>query len=270
MRVKGKVAFITGAGRGQGRSHAEHLAREGADLILCDVPGAVDGNMIEPATDGDLEQTLAAVKQVRSDTRVIARHADVRDPVALRELAEEGVAELGKIDIVVANAGIMNYSLFLDYTPEMFSQTVDVNLNGVFNTCWATIPLMIKAGNGGSVILVSSTAGLKGQPFTPGYTAAKTGVVGLMKGLANELGEHSIRVNTIHPAGVLTKMGEAPGLMAIIGSKAETMGPLFMNTLPTEMMEPKDTSNAILFLASDESRYITGLQFKVDCGTSIR
>lgn len=270
MRVKGKVAFITGAGRGQGRSHAIHLAREGADLILCDVAGAIPGNLIDPADPDDLQQTIAAVKQERSDTRMIARHADVRDPGALQELVNEGVAELGKLDVVVANAGIFNYSLFLDHTPEMFTQVVDVNLSGVFNTCWATVPHMIKAGNGGSVILISSTAGIKGQPFTPGYTAAKHGVVGLMKGLANELGEYNIRVNTIHPAGVQTKMGEAPGLTDIIASKAETMGPLFMNSLPVEMMEPKDTSYAVVFLASDESRYVTGLQLKVDAGTSVR
>lgn len=270
MRVKGKVAFITGAGRGQGRSHALHLAREGADLILCDVPGAVEGSMIAPATPEDLGETLAAIRTVRSDTRVIARHADVRDPVALRELVDEGVAELGRLDIIVANAAIMSYTPFLEHTPEMFAQVVDTNLNGAFNTCWAAIPAMIAAGNGGSVMIISSTAGIYGQPFTPGYTASKHGVVGLMKGLANELGEHSIRVNTIHPSGVHTPLGDAPGLTELIATKATTLGPVFMNTLPVHMMEPEEISHAVVYLASDESRYVTGLQLKVDCGATIR
>ncbi len=270
MRLQGKVAFITGAARGQGRNHAVRLAQEGADLVLSDICAAVPENMIRPSTPEDLQDTLAAVKAVRSDTRIIARPADVRDPGALGELADEAVAELGKLDVVVANAGILNYAEFEDYTLEQFQACIDVCLTGVFNTCKATIPHMIRAGNGGSVILVSSSAGLKGQPFTPGYTAAKHGVVGLANGLANELGQHRIRVNTLHPAGILTPMGEAPGLMTIIGKHAATMGPVFMNTLPYEMMVPDETSNAIIYLASDESRCVTGLQMKVDAGTCNR
>ena len=270
MRCQGKVAFITGAGRGQGRSHAVRLAEEGADLILCDVPGAVEGNMVPPAAEGDLEETVAAVKQVRSDTRMLMRHADVRDPAALDDLAAEGVDELGKIDVVVANAGILNWGEFLDYSTETFQQTLDVNLTGVFNTCKATVPHIIAGGNGGSIIITSSAAGIKGQPFTHGYTSAKHGLVGLMRGLANELGHLSIRVNSIHPTGVETKMTEASGLMDVITKYAETMGPLFMNTLPVGMVDPVDISNAVVYLASDESRYVTGLELKIDAGMSIR
>lgn len=270
MRLNGKVAYITGAARGQGRNHAVRMAAEGADLVLSDICAPVAESMIRPSTPEDLADTLAAIRNVRSDTRVIARPADVRDPQALADLADEAVGELGKIDVVVANAGILNYAEFEDYTLEMFQACIDVCLTGVFNTCKATIPHMIRAGNGGSVILVSSTAGLKGQPFTPGYTSAKHALVGLGNGLANELGGHRIRVNTLHPAGVTTPMGEAMGFMEIIGRHAHTIGPVFMNTLPVEMMSPDETSNAVIYLASDESSCVTGLQMKVDAGNCNR
>jgi NAD(P)-dependent dehydrogenase (short-subunit alcohol dehydrogenase family) len=226
--------------------------------------------MIRPATAADLDDTVRAVDDLGLGTKVLARQVDVRDLAALEQLAGDAVEQFGAIDVVVANAGIFNYGEFADYTTEQFTAVIDVNLTGVWNTCKATVPHMIAAGRGGSVIIISSTAGLKGQPFTPGYTAAKHGLVGLAKGLANELGEHSIRVNTIHPAGVQTAMGEAPGLMDLINRHQRTMGPVFMNTLPVEMMEPAEISNAVAFLASDESRMMTGTEFKVDCGMTIR
>ncbi|HQV57638.1 MAG TPA: SDR family oxidoreductase, partial [Ilumatobacteraceae bacterium] len=173
-------------------------------------------------------------------------------------------------DVVVANAGIFNWGEFTDYSVELFQQMIDVNLTGVFNTCKATVPHMIAGGNGGSIMMISSAAGIKGQPFTPGYTAAKHGLVGLMKALANELGTNSIRVNSIHPTGVLTKMTEESDLMHIIFKHAETMGPLFMNSLPVAMLDANEISNAVIYLASDESRYVTGLEFKVDAGMTIR
>ena len=270
MRVHGKVAFITGAARGQGRAFAVHLAREGADLILSDICAPVEGNRTRPTTPEDLEQTVADVRAARQDTRVVVRHADVRDPAALGDLAQAGIDELGGIDVVVANAGILNYGEFTDYSVEDFQACLDTNLTGVFNTCKATIPAMLAAGKGGSVIIVSSAAGLKGQAFTPGYTAAKHGLVGLANGLAAELGEHGIRVNTLHPAGVRTPMGEAEGLAKLIGEHAFTVGPTFMNTLPVQMMDPVDTAHAVVYLASDESRYVTGTQFRVDAGLSYR
>jgi SDR family mycofactocin-dependent oxidoreductase len=269
-RLDGKVAFITGAARGQGLSHALRLASEGAHVVISDICGPVDGNMIRPSSPDDLDAAVQAIENLGVGAKVLARQVDVRDAAALDQLAADAVQQFGGIDVVVANAGILNYAEFADYTTDMFTACIDTNLTGVFNTVKATVPHMIAAGKGGSVILISSSAGIKGQPFTLGYTAAKHGLVGLCNGLANELGEHHIRVNTIHPAGVLTAMGEAPGLMDIIGKHATTMGPLFMNTIPVEMMKPSETSNAVAFLASDESRMITGLQMKVDLGTTNR
>jgi SDR family mycofactocin-dependent oxidoreductase len=269
-RLEGKVAFITGAARGQGRSHAVRLASEGAHVVISDVCGAVDENMVRPASPADLEESVRQIEGLGNGTKVLAREVDVRDADALTQLAADAVEAFGSIDVVVANAGILNFAEFPDYTLEMFTACIDTNLTGVFNTVKATVPHMIAAGRGGSVIIISSTAGIKGQPFTLGYTASKHGVVGLAKGLANELGQYNIRVNTIHPAGVLTAMGDVPGLMEIITKYATTLGPVFMNTLPVEMMQPVETSNAVAFLASDEAQCITGLQMKVDLGTTIR
>ena len=267
-RLEGKVAFITGAARGQGRSHAVRLASEGADLIISDICGPVAANMVQPSTPEDLAETVRLVEAL--DRRVVARQVDVRDLPALEQLATDGIAELGRLDIVVANAGILAWGAFEDITTESWQGVIDVNLTGVFHTVKATVPHMIRQGTGGSVILISSSAGLKGQPFTLHYTAAKHGVVGICNGLANELGHHNIRVNSIHPAGVRTEMINAPGLMELIGAHAETLGPLFMNTLPHDFMDPSDVSAAVAFLASDDSRMTTGLQLKVDLGTCIR
>lgn len=269
-KLDGKVAFITGAARGQGRSHALRLASEGAHVVISDICAPVEGNMIKAASPDDLADTVRALEDAGHGTKVLSRHVDVRDAGALAQLANDAMQQFGRIDIVVANAGIINYAEFGDYTTAMFTAVIDVNLTGVFNTVKATVPHILAGGNGGSIIMVSSSAGLKGQPFTPGYTAAKHGLVGLCNGLANELGEHNIRINTIHPAGVQTPMGEAPGLMDIISKHAGTMGPLFMNTLPALFMQPNETSNAVLFLASDDSKMITGLQMKVDMGMTIR
>ncbi|MCU1396369.1 MAG: short-chain dehydrogenase/reductase [Ilumatobacteraceae bacterium] len=269
-RLDGKVAFITGAARGQGRSHAVRLASEGADLVISDICGPVEHNMIKPTSSDDFPKTLEAIAAAAPNARVVSRQVDVRDYAALEQLANDAVAELGAIDVVVANAGIINWGEVGDYTTDMFTAVIDTNLTGVFNTVRATVPHMIAAGHGGSIILVSSVAGLKGQPFTLGYTAAKHGVVGLCRGLANELGEHSIRVNSIHPSGVATAMGDAQGLMEVIMKHGATMGPLFMNTLPPLMADPSDISNAVAFLASDEAKMITGLQMKIDMGATNR
>ena len=269
-RLEGRVAFVTGAARGQGRSHAVRLASEGAHTVISDVCGAVDGNMVRASSEADLEETRRQIEGLDNGTKVLSRPVDVRDADALVQLAADAVEAFGGIDIVVANAGILNFAEFADYTTDLFTACLDTNLTGVFNTVKATVPHMIAAGKGGSVILVSSSAGIKGQPFTPGYTASKHGVVGLAKCLANELGEHSIRVNTIHPAGVETAMTDVPGLMDLIEKHATTLGPIFMNSLPVQMMQPSDTSNAVAFLASDEAQYITGLEMKVDLGTTIR
>jgi len=263
-RLAGKIAFITGAARGQGRSHAVRMAEEGADVIISDICGPVGTSMIAPSSPADLEETTRLVEA--TGQRVISAQVDVRDPEALKALAQRGIAELGHIDTVVANAGILNWARTHELEQQQWQDVIDVNLTGVFNTVEAVLPHLLERGKGGSIIVTSSSAGLKGQPFTLGYTAAKHGLVGIVNALAIEYGEYGIRANSIHPAGVKTPMGEAEGLAKLIEERAFTVGPVFMNTMPVEMLDEYDISNAVVFLASDEARYVTGLQMKVDAG----
>jgi SDR family mycofactocin-dependent oxidoreductase len=266
-RVQGKVAFITGAGRGQGRSHAIRLAEEGADIIAVDLLenyGTVDYPMSDQS---DLDMTVKSVEAL--DRRIVARKADVRDPASLKAALDEGVAELGKLDIVCANAGICTVQAWDEVTPQVWQDTLDTNLTGVWNTMVTAVPHLI-ANGGGSIIATSSTAGIKGLPFLGPYVAAKHGVVGIARSLANELAQHRIRVNTVHPTGVETPMLQGLGGMDPLIGRSPELGPLFMNTFPVEVVDPRDISNAVLFLASDEARYVTGLEFTVDAGNTIR
>jgi SDR family mycofactocin-dependent oxidoreductase len=266
-RVAGKVAFITGAGRGQGRSHAIRLAEEGADIIAVDICADYPTVGYGMATEADLAETVKAVEAL--DRRVIAARADVRDAQALKGVLDAGVAELGKLDIVCANAGICTVQAWDEVTPAVWQDTIDTNLTGVWNTMVAATPHLI-ANGGGSIICTSSTAGIKGLPYLAPYVAAKHGVVGIAKTMANELAKHSIRVNTVHPTGVDTPMGAGLGGLDSLLSRDQNLGPIFMNTLPVESVDPRDISNAVLFLASDEARYVTGLEFTVDAGNTIR
>ena len=266
-RVAGKVAFITGAARGQGRSHAIRLAEEGADIIAVDILKDYETVGYGMATEADLAQTVKAVEAF--DRRIIATRADVRDAQALKKAVDDGVAELGKLDIVVANAGICIVQPWDQVTPATWQDTLDTNLTGVWNTMVAGAPHLI-SNAGGSIIATSSTAGIKGLPFLAAYVAAKHGVVGIAKTMANELARHNIRVNTVHPTGVNTVMGTGLGDVDSLITGDPNLGPIFMNTLPVEITEPRDISNAVLFLASDESRYVTGLEFTVDAGNTIR
>jgi len=265
-RLDGKVAFITGAARGQGRSHALRLAAEGADIIAVDLCAGFETIKYAPATPDDLDETAKLVG--KEGRRVVARRADVRDMAALQAAFDEGVAELGRVDIVVANAGVLNVGWSWEMSDEQWQEVIDVNLTGVWHTAKAAIPTLIAQGQGGSIIMISSTAGLYGQPFTVSYTAAKHGVVGVATCMANELAEHNIRVNTIHPTGVRTDMVTEPDLLDIIATRAETLGPVFMNSinLPGGLMEPEDVSSVVAFLASDDSRTMTGSQVRVDLG----
>ena len=266
-RVAGKVAFITGAGRGQGRSHAIRLAEEGADIIAVDICRDYDTVGYGMATEADLAQTVKAVEAL--DRRIVARPADVRDAAALKAVVDEGVAELGHLDIVCANAGICTVQAWDEVAPAVWQDTLDTNLTGVWNTMVVAVPHLIAAG-GGSIICTSSTAGIKGLPYLAPYVAAKHGVVGIARTMANELARHSIRVNTVHPTGVDTPMGVGLGGLEALLTRDPNLGPIFMNTLPVEMVDPRDISNAVLFLASDEARYVTGLEFTVDAGNTIR
>ncbi|MFN8198594.1 MAG: mycofactocin-coupled SDR family oxidoreductase [Nakamurella multipartita] len=266
-RVEGKVAFITGAARGQGRSHAVRLAEEGADIIAVDICAQLDTVPYPMATPEDLAQTVKEVEAL--DRRIVALPDDVRDAAALREAVERGVAELGRLDIVCANAGICTIQAWDEVTPAAWQDTLDTNLTGVWNSMVVAIPHLIAAG-GGSMIATSSTAGIKGLPFLAPYVAAKHGVVGIARSLANELAKHHIRVNTVHPTGVDTPMGSGLGGLETLLGRDPNLGPIFMNTLPVEIVDPRDISNAVLFLASDEARYVTGLEFTVDAGNTIR
>ena len=250
-RVAGKVAFITGAGRGQGRSHAIRLAEEGADIIAVDICAQIATVPYPMSTPADLEQ------------------ADVRDAAALKTAVDDGVAQLGHLDIVCANAGICTVQAWDEVTPAVWQDTLDTNLTGVWNTMVACAPHLIAAG-GGSIICTSSTAGIKGLPFLAPYVAAKHGVVGIARTMANELAQHKIRVNTVHPTGVNTPMVEGLGGLNPLIERDPALGPIFVNTLPVEAVEARDISNAVLFLASDEAQYVTGLEFTVDAGNTIR
>ena len=266
-RVAGKVAFITGAARGQGRAHAVRLAEEGADIIAIDICRDYDTVGYPLATEADLAETVKAVEAL--DRRIVATVADVRDAGALKAAVDDGVAQLGRLDIVSANAGICTIQTWDEVTPQVWQDTLDTNLTGVWNTMVVSVPHLIAAG-GGSIICTSSTAGIKGLPYLAPYVAAKHGVVGIARTMANELARHSIRVNTVHPTGVDTPMGNGLGGLEPLINRDPNLGPIYMNTLPVQTVDPRDISNAVLFLASDEARYVTGLEFTVDAGNTIR
>jgi len=266
-RVAGKVAFITGAARGQGRAHAIRLAEEGADIIAIDICRDYGVVPYPLATEADLAETVTAVEAL--DRRIVATVADVRDAGALKTAVDDGVTRLGRLDIVSANAGICTIQSWDEVNPQVWQDTLDTNLTGVWNTMVVSVPHLIAAG-GGSIICTSSTAGIKGLPYLAPYVAAKHGVVGIARTMANELARHSIRVNTVHPTGVDTPMGTGLGGLEPLINRDPNLGPIYMNTLPVEVVDPRDISNAVLFLASDEARYVTGLEFTVDAGNTIR
>jgi SDR family mycofactocin-dependent oxidoreductase len=268
-RLEGKVAFITGGARGQGRSHAVRLAAEGADIVVVDVCSNIATNRYDLATPDDLAETVRLVEE--QDRRIVARQADVRDYPKLKEVMAEAMAEFGRLDIVVANAGIAPMSEDEDdeIAGAIFQAVIDVNLVGVWNSCRVSIPHLVAGGRGGAMVLTSSTAGLKGiasgSTGSIGYSAAKHGVVGIMRALANALAPQSIRVNTIHPTGVNTAMVINPVMQAWLEAKPER-GAALSNPLPVELLEPEDISNTVAFLVSDEARYITGVTLPVDAG----
>ncbi|MDH6196316.1 SDR family mycofactocin-dependent oxidoreductase [Mycobacterium frederiksbergense] len=276
-RVEGKVAFVTGAARGQGRSHALRLAQEGADIIAVDVCRQITSTTEIPAsTPDDLAETADLVKGL--DRRIVTAQVDVRDFDALKAVVDGGVEQLGRLDIVVANAGIGNGGDTLDKTKESdWDDMIGVNLSGVWKTVKAAVPHLLSGGRGGSIILTSSVGGLKAYPNTGHYIAAKHGVIGLMRSFAVELGQHSIRVNSVCPTNVNTPMFMNEGTMKLFRPDLENPGPddmavvaQLMHVLPVGWVEPVDISNAVLFLASDEARYITGLPVTVDAGSMLK
>lgn len=264
-RVAGKRVLITGAARGMGRAHALRLAEEGADLILVDLCESPPGLEYALSTKDDLDETVRLVRA--HGRRAVAKVADVRDAAAMRKAVADGADELGGLDASVANAGVLTAGTWDTTTPEQWRLVLDVNLIGSWNTCVAAIPHLVE--HGGSLVNVSSAAGIKGSPLTTPYTASKHGVVGMSQALANELAAQNIRVNTVHPTGVATGMAPA-SLHGLLAEERPDLAPLYANALPVPMVEARDVSNAVLFLVSDESRYVTGLELKVDAGVTIR
>ncbi len=276
-RVEGKVAFITGAARSQGRSHALRLAQEGADVIAVDRCADVPTVGYPMATEEDLAETVRQVEAL--DRRVVSRVADVRDTAALRTAVDEGVAELGRLDIVLANAGIASFAPVEDLDDDTWDDMIGINLTGVFKTVRAAVPHLKAHGQGGAIVLTSSTAGIKGLGNLAHYVAAKHGVVGLVKTFANELAPHMIRVNSVHPTAVSTDMIHNRKTYGnFVPDKPEDevtrddVAPLFqgLNAMPVPWVEAVDISNAILWLVSDDARYVTGVQLPVDAGSVVK
>jgi SDR family mycofactocin-dependent oxidoreductase len=274
-RVTGKVAFITGAARGMGRSHAVRLAEEGADILAVDLVQPIESVSYPLPAGEDLAETAALVE--KTGQRIVARQADVRSQEDLDRAVAEGLEAFGHIDIVCANAGIASFGATWELPERTWQEMIDINLSGAWHTAKAAVPAMIEAGRGGSIIMVSSVAGLKGIPNIAHYSAAKHGLVGLMRTLANELAPHRIRVNTVHPTNVSTPMvlndttfrafrPDLPNPSEEDSLEAMTQ----MNAIPVPWVEPADVSNAVLWLASDESRYVTGVSLPIDAGMSIK
>ena len=264
--LHGKTSFITGAARGQGRAHAVKLASEGADIIAVDLCDQIASVPYPMATPDDLAATVKLVEEIGA--RIVAVEADVRDRDALKTALRTGTEQLGdRLDIVIANAGIAPMA-----TENAWQDVIDVNLTGVYNTVDVTMKPMVKFGNGGSIVLTSSVAGLVGlaSPMAGsiGYAAAKHGIVGLMRVYANLLAQFNIRVNSVHPAGVNTPMIDNDFIRSWLDGLAQESqgGPDMGNALPVQILEPEDIANAVAWLVSDAGRYVTGIALPVDAG----
>lgn len=268
--LAGKVAFVTGAARGQGRAHAVRLARDGADIIALDICADIASMDYPNATADDLAETVRLVEA--QDRRIVATQADVRDFAAVETAFQAGLAELGRVDIIIANAGIIRLSPSIDPLQE-WRDVIDVNLTGVFHTIHAALPSLIAGGRGGSIVITSSTAGLKGtatdKPGAQAYYAAKRGLVGYMQTLALQLAPQSIRVNTIHPTGVATGMILNDVMAEMFASNDPSLAAM-QNALPIAMLQPDDIANAVAWLVSDEAHFVTGISWPLDAGFSVR
>ena len=275
-RFAGRVAFISGVARGQGRQFAVDLAREGADIIGFDICADIPGASTAMATEADLEETRAAVEA--TGRRMVAERADVRDHAAVEAVLATGLAEFGRVDVVVANAGICcGAGPFWEISPQNWKDTVDTDLTGVWHTVRAATPALIEGGRGGAIVMVASAGATKGFPNITHYVAAKTALVGMLKPMAAELGPHFIRVNALSPTNVNTAiyMTETNKRLFLPDNPAPTdeeyeMASRPQHVIPIGWMETRDTSAALRFLASDDARYITGLELRVDAGVVLR
>jgi SDR family mycofactocin-dependent oxidoreductase len=270
--LEGKVALITGAARGQGRSHAIRLAEDGADIIAIDIARQIASVPYPMATPEDLEITRKEVDAL--GRRVFAAQADIREFEALKKAVDAGVAELGRLDIIIANAAIAPLTLHEEDPITAFVDTVMTNLTGTRHTIHAGVQYLIDQGDGGAIVITSSTQGLTGRGGNgsgamDGYAAAKHGVVGLMRTWANWLAPHSIRVNTVHPTGVNTPMIMNEPVGELVNSAPEIANAL-SNLLPVAMLEASDISDAVAWLVSDQAKYVTGVTLPVDAGFTVK
>jgi SDR family mycofactocin-dependent oxidoreductase len=268
--LDGKVAFITGVARGQGRSHAVRLASDGADIIGVDICADIPSNGYPMANRGELDETIAMVEQAGG--KMLGAVADVRDFAAVNDALSAGVGHFGRLDIVCANAGIATMAfreLTIEEELEQWTDVLDVNLVGAFHTAKAAIPHLLAGRRGGSIVFTSSTAGLRGFGGLQGgglaYAASKHGIVGLMRTLSNALAPESIRVNTVHPTAVNTMMATNPAMTSFLENYPDG-GPHLQNPMPVGLLEPEDISAAIAYLVSDAAKYVTGVTFPVDAG----
>ncbi|GAT08370.1 mycofactocin-coupled SDR family oxidoreductase [Mycolicibacterium novocastrense] len=273
--LEGKVAFITGVGRGQGRAHAVRLARDGADIIGVDICENIASMTYPNASLADLEETERLVE--KEGRRMVARKGDVRSYHDMLAAVDAGVEQFGRIDITIANAGIVRLAGESADFMQDWQDVIDTNLTGVYHTIRAALPVMREGKRGGSIVITSSTAGLKGTASLNAsgnaYAAAKRGVVALMQNLANYLAPEWIRVNTIHPTGVLSGMTQNDAMNALMAQAAEGGQNAISgmeNALPLPILQPEDIANAVAFLVSEEAKFITGIQWPLDAGFTVR
>ena len=270
-RLDGKVAFVTGAARGQGRSHAVRLAEEGADIIAVDICDQISTVHFDMATPADLAETVQSVEAL--GRRIVSEIGDVRDRAALEQVVARGVVELGRLDVVVANAGISGAHTITDAADDEWANVIDVNLTGVWNTLKASVPAILAGECGGSIVITGSYAASHGLPNLSPYTAAKHGALGVMRSLASELGPSHVRVNVVSPGNVGTDMLLNEAIYRVFRPDLEEPGfadveDIFRSfpVIPIPYVESIDVSNAVVFLASDEARYITGVELPVGAG----
>jgi SDR family mycofactocin-dependent oxidoreductase len=273
--LEGRVAFITGAARGQGRAHAIRLARDGADIIAIDICRPISETITYPlGTPEELAETVRAVEA--TGRKVLAREVDIRDLAALQQVVADGVEQFGRLDIVVANAGVLSWGRMFEMSEEQWDTIIDVNLNGTWRTIRAAVPAIIEAGNGGSIIIVSSSAGLKATPGNGHYSASKHGLVAITNSLAIEVGEFGIRVNSIHPYSIETPMVEKKAMMAVFEKYPgylHSFAPMPLQPVNhtskkglMEFMPAEEVSDVVAWLAADGSAMISGTQINVDRG----
>jgi SDR family mycofactocin-dependent oxidoreductase len=264
--LAGRVAYVTGAARGQGRSHCVRLARAGADVVAIDACGPVaEHNGYPPAEPADLAETVNLVEG--EGRKIRAEQVDIRDLVGQQRVVSDAIEQFGRLDIVVANAGVLNWGRLWEISPQQFQDVVDINLTGLWNTIKAAVPAMIDAGNGGSIIAISSAAGVKAVPGCGHYCASKFGVVGLTNSLAVELGEFGIRVNSVHPYGTDTPMGNDASMWQMFADHPNFIHSFSPGALPTDSLAAPDlVSDIVVWLASDASSLLTAAQIPADKG----